>query len=140
MTLPGGTKAPAPMMLPRPTTALSITMAPIPTNTSSSMVQPWRMTRWPTVTRLPTVVWDSPRVAWTMVPSWMLVSSPMRMEPWSPRNTTPGQRFDDVSNQHYVVVAVDPLSEQGKPPFVGLQGRGHVRSSRAAAITQPVPA
>ena len=47
--------APAPITDPRPIrTPLSKT-APIPIRQSSSTKQPCRMTRWPTVTRLPTM-------------------------------------------------------------------------------------
>ena len=43
------------------------------------------------VTRAPTVVWDSPSVAWITVPSWIDVSGPIVIAPSSPRSTAAGQ-------------------------------------------------
>ena len=86
----GGTRLPAPTIVHGSMTALSITMAPIPTRQSSPMVQPCKMTVWPTVTREPTVRIERPPVVWPTVPSWIDVSSPMVMLPTSPRSETLG--------------------------------------------------
>jgi len=51
--LPPVTTAPAPMMERAPISAQSRTMAPMPTRTSSAMLQAWITALWPTVTSSP---------------------------------------------------------------------------------------
>ena len=60
--------------------------APIPIRHSSSIVQPWSIAMWPTVTRAPT--WSGmPSSVWTTQPSWMFDSSPIETRSLSPRRT-----------------------------------------------------
>ena len=54
--LPGVTTDPAPTIDSRPITAPSRMIEPMPIRQRSLTVQPWRITRWPTVTSLPMMV------------------------------------------------------------------------------------
>lgn len=58
----------------------------MPIRQSFSMVQPWRMQRWPTPTPAP-MVHGTPSSTCTMVRSWMLERSPTVMGPRSPLST-----------------------------------------------------
>ena len=61
----------------------------MPMRHSSSTVAPCTMARWPTATREP--MWHgTPTSTWTMLPSWMLESSPTTMRAVSPRRTAVG--------------------------------------------------
>ena len=85
----------APMTDPRPIRAPFKRTAPIPIRQSSSMVQPCRITRWPTVTRLPTEH-GMPGSAWIIDRSWMLVASPIVMRSVSPRRTELYQTLESL--------------------------------------------
>ena len=68
----------------------------MPIRHSSPMVQPCRMTPWPTVTRAP-MTSGAPsglralgRLTCRTAPSWMLLPAPMRMKWTSPRIVTWG--------------------------------------------------
>ncbi len=88
-------KAPAPMIEPRPTRTPLSKIAPMPIRQSSSTVQPCRMTRCPTVTRSPTEQ-GIPGSAWIIVRSWMLDCAPMEIRSVSPRSTELYQTLDSA--------------------------------------------
>ena len=81
---------PAPTMLLRPIFAPFITIEPMPISAPSSMVQPCRMTLWPTVQFLP-ITMGKPRSVWQVEPSCTLAPSPISIHSLSPRSTAPNQ-------------------------------------------------
>ena len=85
-TIPSGTRAPAATIDSSPTTAPFRTIAPMPTRQSGSMVQPCRVTEWPTVTSSARVV-GCCAVTWRTQLSWTFVRAPIRIRLTSPRTT-----------------------------------------------------
>src|SRR5690606_10569149 len=83
----GVTVAPAAIRLRAPTTALSSTMEPLPTNACSPIVQSWTMQECPIVAFRP--ISHTPSLTCTTVLSWMLAPSRTMMRPKSPRSTAP---------------------------------------------------
>src|SRR5215218_7397997 len=86
-TVPSSTTAPAAMMVLLCTTALSITMAPMPMSTLSCTVQPCTMALCPMEILLPIIVFVRLKVQWITAPSCTFTLFPIRMLLTSPRTT-----------------------------------------------------
>ena len=84
---PSTSSVPAATIDPVPTWAPFSRIAPMPIRHWSSIVQPWITAAWPIVTLSPMLVGCVPVIAWTIVPSWMLVRLPTLIQCTSPRMT-----------------------------------------------------
>ena len=79
ISIRSGISAPAAMIESDLIVAPLSRIAPIPTSTRSSIVQPWSTAAWPTVTSSPMRVGCVPRMTCTIVPSWIFVRRPIRI-------------------------------------------------------------